>query len=323
MSKLVDLELARQIEFMNEEAVVNTTIAMAGDVILHCIGRGDLIALDMACKWLDVFGERGAHPCFDGIASRLEDAMFRKICLNRAAKPTSLRDLPLRFHSKVSAGVDRVAIVGATDSAKLNLLASSLLRRGVATSALSCFHIASNYPKKLYGTAASAWYPSRSTNRLGSHQSLPTPSILSNLSELKHKENTLVIILGLSRIPARTIREFPVGIVNAHNGLLPDFRGLDSPAWAYANGAPLGYTLHFINAELDSGEVIVRKTVGSGSKAEFDNGIVEDLSELVFSILSGRSPIGFRFALGPYYYRMSLRTRQVLDRVLDIERARN
>jgi phosphoribosylglycinamide formyltransferase-1 len=45
-------------------------------------------------------------------------------------------------------------------------------------------------------------------------------------------------------------------IINAHAGLIPLVRGLDSFKWAILDGKPIGNTLHFIDAEADAGSVI-------------------------------------------------------------------
>ena len=45
-------------------------------------------------------------------------------------------------------------------------------------------------------------------------------------------------------------------IINCHPGIIPSSRGLDSFKWALYMMKPLGVTLHYINEEVDSGEII-------------------------------------------------------------------
>jgi len=45
-------------------------------------------------------------------------------------------------------------------------------------------------------------------------------------------------------------------IVNAHPGVIPLTRGLDSFKWAIYNNDPIGNTLHLIDNEVDKGEVL-------------------------------------------------------------------
>lgn len=45
-------------------------------------------------------------------------------------------------------------------------------------------------------------------------------------------------------------------IVNCHPGIIPASRGLDSFKWAIYDDTPLGITLHYIDKEVDAGEII-------------------------------------------------------------------
>jgi Folate-dependent phosphoribosylglycinamide formyltransferase PurN len=191
-----------------------------------------------------------------------------------------------------------------------------MLRDGIGARSLSWFTMHSSYPGKAYESASSAWYPEMGTSP---EECAIEPPIVArpivSLADIGEKEATLVMIFGLARISNDVIEQFPAGIVNAHNGLLPHFRGLDSPGWAYAHGEALGYTLHFIDGDLDSGEVITRREVSSGSKVDFDKGIVTDLSALSRLMLAGHAPVRHEFLAGRYYPRMSLSTRHILDLV--------
>lgn len=45
-------------------------------------------------------------------------------------------------------------------------------------------------------------------------------------------------------------------IINCHPGIIPAVRGLDAFKWTIYDMKPLGITLHFIDEEVDSGEII-------------------------------------------------------------------
>ena len=45
-------------------------------------------------------------------------------------------------------------------------------------------------------------------------------------------------------------------IVNAHPGIIPTTRGLDSFKWAIYGGDPIGVTVHLIDNEVDKGEIL-------------------------------------------------------------------
>lgn len=50
-------------------------------------------------------------------------------------------------------------------------------------------------------------------------------------------------------------------VVNLHNSFLPFNRGADPNIWSMIDGTPRGVTLHFVNAELDKGDIISQKIV--------------------------------------------------------------
>jgi len=62
-------------------------------------------------------------------------------------------------------------------------------------------------------------------------------------------------------IPQHVIDLFPLGILNAHGGDLPRYRGNACQAWAILNGEKrIGLCIHrMIGGELDSGDIIARE----------------------------------------------------------------
>jgi len=69
-----------------------------------------------------------------------------------------------------------------------------------------------------------------------------------------------IIVLGGSRILKNNIIKIPkIGILNAHPGLLPEYRGVDVIPWAIINGDDVGVSVHFIDAGIDTGKICVRE----------------------------------------------------------------
>jgi len=69
----------------------------------------------------------------------------------------------------------------------------------------------------------------------------------------------LYLITGAGIINAELANGRP--ILNAHPGIIPLVRGLDSFKWAIHDGQPLGNTLHYIDNEVDAGEIAsIRET---------------------------------------------------------------
>ena len=79
---------------------------------------------------------------------------------------------------------------------------------------------------------------------------------------LLHKIRPGVIVLGGTRIISKKIIKIPTrGILNAHPGLLPKYRGVDVIPWAIYNGDEIGVTVHFIDEGVDTGGIIKRRTI--------------------------------------------------------------
>jgi UDP-4-amino-4-deoxy-L-arabinose formyltransferase/UDP-glucuronic acid dehydrogenase (UDP-4-keto-hexauronic acid decarboxylating) len=77
----------------------------------------------------------------------------------------------------------------------------------------------------------------------------------------KSKAEIAASINYSSIIPQEIIDEFPLGILNAHGGDLPRYRGNACQAWAIINGEEkIGLCIHkMVGDELDSGNIIERE----------------------------------------------------------------
>lgn len=91
------------------------------------------------------------------------------------------------------------------------------------------------------------------------------PEVLQIARELKPD---LICVFGTSLIRGELLHEGRLGMVNLHGGLSPEYRGADCTFWALYNGEPenVGCTLHYINAGIDTGELIahIRPAVAMG-----------------------------------------------------------
>ncbi len=101
------------------------------------------------------------------------------------------------------------------------------------------------------------------------HQYAATPEEMASKFSLSYKACDsyldiddacdVYLIAGAGIIPAQSITGRR--IVNAHPGIIPYSRGLDSFKWAIYNMIPVGNTLHYISEEVDMGETIaIRET---------------------------------------------------------------
>jgi hypothetical protein len=123
-----------------------------------------------------------------------------------------------------------------------------------------------------------------------------------------------VVVLGGSGIIRKNIIDIPkIGILNAHPGLLPEYRGVDVIPWAIYRGDPIGVTVHFVDEGIDTGGIIARKVVdidegdsldSLGKKADKLAGKL--MAETVLKIVQGEQiqVIPQSEEGGKQYYRM-------------------
>ncbi len=83
------------------------------------------------------------------------------------------------------------------------------------------------------------------------------------LKQLEALDIEFIILAGYMRLIGQTLLERYEGrIVNIHPSLLPDFPGKDAIGQAYAAGVKVsGVTVHFVDAGMDTGEVIAQQKV--------------------------------------------------------------
>ncbi len=79
-------------------------------------------------------------------------------------------------------------------------------------------------------------------------------------------ENTsyfdFIISFGYRYIISKDIIDiFPNKIINLHISLLPYNRGADPNLWSYLEDTPKGVTIHYIDENLDTGNIIVQKEI--------------------------------------------------------------
>jgi len=73
----------------------------------------------------------------------------------------------------------------------------------------------------------------------------------------------LIVLAGYMRILSpKMIKAFPNKIINIHPSLLPKYKGIDAIQQALDSGdKTTGCTVHYVNEELDAGEIIDQSTV--------------------------------------------------------------
>lgn len=80
------------------------------------------------------------------------------------------------------------------------------------------------------------------------------PYVICETDEEIEDSCDIYLILGAGILSAKCVQN--KRIINCHPGIIPASRGLDSFKWAIYEMKPLGITLHYIDAQVDAGEII-------------------------------------------------------------------
>ena len=119
-----------------------------------------------------------------------------------------------------------------------------------------------------------------------------TSKLVNNISFLKKSQSDISVSVNYTGIiPQRIIDLFPLGILNAHGGDLPKYRGNACQAWAIINGETrIGLCIHqMIGGELDSGDILAREyhMINSKTKiADIFHWMTERVPEMFSKTLS-------------------------------------
>jgi phosphoribosylglycinamide formyltransferase 1 len=83
------------------------------------------------------------------------------------------------------------------------------------------------------------------------------------VAALEDRKVDLVCLAGYMRLLSPWfVQQFPNRILNIHPSLLPAFPGLEAQKQAFEYGVKVsGCTVHFVDADLDHGAIILQKTV--------------------------------------------------------------
>jgi methionyl-tRNA formyltransferase len=138
------------------------------------------------------------------------------------------------------------------------------------------------------GSALSRWLGERGDEVVG--------AVVHPPERAKHRDEILEALAGVPLFDAGTLREaatvealaalepeigasiyfgyilkpdvidlFPRGVVNLHPALLPWNRGANPNVWSIVEGTPAGVTLHYIDARIDTGDIIAQSEVAVSS----------------------------------------------------------
>ena len=77
-----------------------------------------------------------------------------------------------------------------------------------------------------------------------------------SLARLKAWLPDMIVFAGGSILRISLLQIPRLGVINMHLGWLPEIRGMSSPEWSLLKGVPLGVTIHYMDAGIDTGPVL-------------------------------------------------------------------
>ncbi|MCX5402281.1 formyltransferase family protein [Streptomyces sp. NBC_00102] len=240
-----------------------------------------------------------------------------------AATPVAERPAP-------TARDGRIAVMAGADSKGLPLFLDAARTAGfsVAGVVLHQDRGGSPAPDSVY---ASAWYPSprqaavfpAGRAALVDAPAAPTvrvahrdwPNAAAALTEWK---TDLLVLIGMDVVPATVLDAPRTGTVNAHNGALPAYRGMDAVAWAVLAGDRPVCSVHTVTEAVDAGDVLAQREVPADSpdlRQAVKDAQISLLTEVCAGFArSGELPSGRRqHGTARRFYRMHPALRRLLD----------
>jgi hypothetical protein len=151
-------------------------------------------------------------------------------------------------------------------------------------------------------------------------ESLTSPSALAAIEAL---QPDLLVHAGAGIIRRPLLALSRLGMINAHMGILPFYRGMNVAEWAAFNGDPVGCSVHVIDEGIDTGDIIAVRPVDAGRatdiatlRALVDDAQIELLGEAVcYVAVTGDLPPRYpqRADEGCQFFRMHPEIRRVLE----------
>lgn len=126
---------------------------------------------------------------------------------------------------------------------------------------------------------------------------LPDLSSAASLDRLRSESIDLMIHAGAGILRAPLLGIPRLGVLNAHMGVLPRYRGMNVAEWAAWEKGPLGATLHWIDPGIDTGRIIrivpvAREGIGSVAalRKAVDETQIAALADMVAEMVASDKP---------------------------------
>lgn len=81
---------------------------------------------------------------------------------------------------------------------------------------------------------------------------------LDSITRVRQWSPDLIVFTGGNILRKPLLKVPGLGVLNVHLGLLPEIRGMSSPEWSLLKQVPVGVTIHYLDAGIDTGPVLKR-----------------------------------------------------------------
>ncbi len=81
-----------------------------------------------------------------------------------------------------------------------------------------------------------------------------------SITRMREWSPDLIVFTGGNILGQPVLDLARLGVLNVHLGLLPEIRGMSSPEWSLLRNLPLGVTIHYMDAGIDTGPILQRFT---------------------------------------------------------------
>jgi len=120
-------------------------------------------------------------------------------------------------------------------------------------------------------TVRDAWFPASAGiryERAVDTVTVPNINAPECIEFVKRHAPDLIAVCGTGVIKPEVFTLAPMGAINIHTGITPDYRSADPIFWALYCGEPekVGVTIHHVDAGIDTGKIIRQSTVPIGPR---------------------------------------------------------
>ena len=248
---------------------LNAACKLLGAVWIHYDAARHRSVMDLGA-WHDLTRPlaavaRLAGAASDDLAARLRDRLV--VAAPAAAPPRAQLDLGLTPVAATATACS-VAVLAATGSTGAQRFLRAARTAALPITAVCWYGQPSHDTHTARSGYADAWYPPPDGEHAATlmpaapHPSqVATPTWDSVAAALREHPADLIVLLGMPIVPEPVLQLARLGVINAHNGALPAYRGMDAVGWAVLNNDPIVCTLHLATPAVDQGDVLATEPV--------------------------------------------------------------